>query len=126
MKTFRTSKLALSLRSLVCFGSKGHCFFFFFLVVFDNIFVREGDELSNMRPSGCTVRSCCHSVKPLPTLSVADPGFPRGGGANSPGGHQHTILPKFPKNCMKLKEFGPGGARPKFYYVDPPLSVYTL
>ena len=30
------------------------------------------------------------------------------------------ILPNIPKNCMKLKEFGPGG-RPKFYYVDPPL-----
>ena len=45
--------------------------------------------------------------------TVADPGFPRGGGANSPGGRQHMILPKFPKNCMKLKEFGPpgGGAR---------------
>ena len=26
------------------------------------------------------------------------------------------------QNCMKLKELGaPGGARPKFYYVDPPL-----
>ena len=25
------------------------------------------------------------------------------------GGRQHTILPKFPKNCMTLKEFGPGG-----------------
>ena len=45
-------------------------------------------------------------------IPVADPGFPRGGGANSPGGRQNTILPKFPKNCMKLKEFGPpGGAR---------------
>ena len=46
--------------------------------------------------------------------AVADPGFPRGGGANSPGGRQHTILPKFPKNCMKLKEFGPpeGGGLP--------------
>ena len=57
---------------------------------------------------------------------MADPGFPRGGGANSPGGgRQHTILPCFPKNCMKLKEFGPpgGGARPKFYYVDPPLCM---
>ena len=56
---------------------------------------------------------------------MADLGFPRGGGANSPGGRQHTILPKFPKNCMKLKEFGPrgGGARPKFYYVDPPLKI---
>ena len=60
-------------------------------------------------------------------LAVADPGFPRGGGANSPGGCQHTILPNFPKNCMKLKEFGPpGGARPKFYYVDPPLAGSVL
>ena len=25
-------------------------------------------------------------------------------------GRQHTILPNFPKNCMKLKEFGPGGS----------------
>ena len=59
---------------------------------------------------------------------VADPGFPRGGGANSPGGRQHTILPNFPKNCMKLKEFGPsgGGGRPKFYYVDPPLVTLTF
>ena len=40
---------------------------------------------------------------------MADPGFPRGGGANFPGGRQHTILPNFPKNCMKLKEFGPPG-----------------
>ena len=28
------------------------------------------------------------------------------------GGRQHTILPNSPKNCMKLKEFGPLGARP--------------
>ena len=59
---------------------------------------------------------------------VADPGYPRGGGANSQGGRQNTILPKFPKNCMKLKNIwtrvgGRGvGARPKFYYVDPPLD----
>ena len=26
------------------------------------------------------------------------------------GKRQHTILPNFPKNCMKLKEFRPGGA----------------
>ena len=40
---------------------------------------------------------------------MADPGFPRGRGANSPRGRQHTILPHFPKNCMILKEFGPPG-----------------
>ena len=44
-------------------------------------------------------------------VTVVDPGFSRGGEAN-PGGGQHTILPNFPQNCMKLKEFGPGGARP--------------
>ena len=40
--------------------------------------------------------------------SVADPGFPRGG-VPTPGGGQHMILPNFPKNCMKLKEFGSPG-----------------
>ena len=58
---------------------------------------------------------------------VADPGFSWGGGIN-PRGHQHIILPNFPKNCMKLKEFGPpeGGARPKFYYVDLPLLAASF
>ena len=39
---------------------------------------------------------------------------PSGGG----GGAEHTILPKLPKNCMTLKEFG----RPEFCYVDPLMS----
>ena len=48
---------------------------------------------------------------------VVDPGFPRNGGANSPGRErQHTVLPNFPQNCMKLKEFGP--------LLDPPLRAY--
>ena len=39
-------------------------------------------------------------------LTGADPGFPVGGGANpSGGGHQHTNLPDFPKNYMKLRNF---------------------
>ena len=45
-------------------------------------------------------------------VAVTDPGFPQGGGANSPPGGgwcQHMILPNFLKNCMKLKEFGLGG-----------------
>ena len=34
---------------------------------------------------------------------------PRRGRQLPRGERQHTILPYFPKNCMKLKEFGPGG-----------------
>ena len=41
-------------------------------------------------------------------------------------GRQHTILPNFPKNCMKLKEFGSRGGRPKFHYVDPPLAALYM
>ena len=59
----------------------------------------------------------------LPTVSVADPGFPRGGGANSRGGVPTYDFAKISKNCMKLKEFGPPGGRSKFYYVDPPLRI---
>ena len=56
-------------------------------------------------------------------LSGADPGFPVGGGVNPPGGHQHTILPNFPKNCMKLRNFwatGGGGCPPP---LDLPLTI---
>ena len=45
---------------------------------------------------------------------VADLGFPREGGTNSPGGAGGAPtydFAKFPKNCMKLKEFGRGGGR---------------
>ena len=37
--------------------------------------------------------------------SGTHPGFPIGGGTNPPGGHQHMILPNFPKNCMNLRKF---------------------
>ena len=39
------------------------------------------------------------------TNTGADPGFPVGGGANSPVGHQHMIWPNFMKNCVKLRKF---------------------
>ena len=45
------------------------------------------------------------------------------------GGRQHTILPNFPKNCMKLKEFGPPGGHVSLAPpLDPPLPVlrYSL
>ena len=42
--------------------------------------------------------------------AVADPGFPRGGGANPQGGGASLLFGQhFPKNCMKMKEFGPRG-----------------
>ena len=57
---------------------------------------------------------------------MADTGFPRGGGTNSPRG---APTDDFIKISQKLHETeriwtpgGGGGARPKFYYVDPPLQ----
>ena len=39
---------------------------------------------------------------------MADPGFPRGGGANSKGGCEKLLFSQFfPQNSIKLKEFGP-------------------
>ena len=39
-------------------------------------------------------------------LPVADPGFPRGRGANPKGGgHQPIIWPISPENCVKMKKF---------------------
>ena len=56
-------------------------------------------------------------------FTVLDPGFPPGGGANSPGGGANI---QFCQNFPKLHEIERiwtprGGMRPKFYYVDPPL-----
>ena len=41
------------------------------------------------------------------------------------GGRKHTILPNFPKNCMELKEFGPGGASLAPPPLDPPLARWV-
>ena len=46
--------------------------------------------------------------------TVADPGFPRGGGANLLFGHN------CPENCMKMKEFGPRGGGAS---LAPPLDL---
>ena len=61
-------------------------------------------------------------------LAVADPRFPRGGFANSPGRGDSNIrfFPKFPKYCMKLKEFGLQGGRPSRPPLDPPLARKEL
>ena len=56
-------------------------------------------------------------------FTVADPGFPLRGVLTLRGDANIRFCQNFTKNCMKLKEFMPpgGDARPKFYYVDPPL-----
>ena len=42
---------------------------------------------------------------------MADPGFPRQGHQSQRDGHQPTyyLASFFPKNCIKIKEIGPGG-----------------
>ena len=56
---------------------------------------------------------------------MADPGFPRGGGANPKGGHQHIIWPIFAKNCMKMKKFWARGGVP-CAPLDTPLDILEL
>ena len=60
-------------------------------------------------------------------MSVADPEFPRGGLLSYPPGGANMILPNFPQNCMKLKEFGLGEAvRIPYAPIDPPMQVKHL
>ena len=43
---------------------------------------------------------------------MADPGFPRGGGANSPGGAPTYDFAKFPQKLHEIERiWTPGGAR---------------
>ena len=68
--------------------------------------------------------SLCRIPSETPNNPVADPGFPRGGGANSPGGAPTYDFAKFSQKLHEIERIwtpGGGGARPKFYYVDPPL-----
>ena len=56
-------------------------------------------------PPTCPDLTCFNSCSQM--SAVADPGFPPGGDVNPPRrGHEHTILPNSPKNCMILKEIG--------------------
>ena len=50
--------------------------------------------------------------------TVADPGFSRGGATTAKLG---LFCKFFAENCMKMKEFGPGGARPWRPLLDLPM-----
>ena len=55
------------------------------------------------------------------SITVADPGFSRGGGREPSRGGVNT--PNFPENCMKSKEFGrPGGGGGGRASLTPPLD----
>ena len=42
-------------------------------------------------------------------MSVADPGFPGGGGANPISWGENLLFGQiFPENCIKMKQIGPG------------------
>ena len=59
-------------------------------------------------------------------MSVADPGFCRGGGSNPQGEGSNVLFgQKIPENCLKMKEFGPGGARAPGTPLDPPMHVFS-
>ena len=55
--------------------------------------------------------------------TVADPGFLRGGGANSQGGREKLLFGQFfPEKCMKIKEIGPRGTGRPWRPLDPPMT----
>ena len=56
-------------------------------------------------------------------FSVADPGF-SWGDANSQSGCPNLLFCKlFAENCMKMKEFGPGGLVSLVLPLDPPMVL---
>ena len=62
----------------------------------------------------------------IKALSVADPGFPRGGSANPKGGVPTYYLANFSRKLHENEEIlGRGGARPSRPPLDPPLPVLT-
>ena len=58
-------------------------------------------------------------------ISVADPGFSRGAGANSPGGAPTYDFGKISQKLHEIERIWTPreDARPKFYYVNPPLDI---
>ena len=56
-------------------------------------------------------------------FAVADPGFPRGGGANPKGGHPPIIWPVYSENCTKMKKLWAGGGHAS---PAPPLRSATV
>ena len=59
---------------------------------------------------------------------MADPGFPRGGGANSPGGAPTYEIAKFSEKLHEIERIWTprGGARPSRPPLDPPMVTDSI
>ena len=53
-------------------------------------------------------------------ITVADPGFSPGG---APTPKSTIVFQFFAENCMKMKEFGPGGRASLAPSFDPPMNL---
>ena len=61
----------------------------------------------NVTPESVEANSTLYFCRPIiGYISVADPEFLRGGGANPAGGHQHTILPGACPKCRSATALG--------------------
>ena len=80
-------------------------------------------------PNGSVLPVHCQSLE-IASVSVADPGFPRRGGANPKVWDANLLFwSMFPKNCMKIKKKWIGGGG-KYVLgaipLDSPIGVYKL
>ena len=107
----------MSTLPILCYSQKRH----FFLEVRDFVLFNNMTTKINFSTISCQWIHWIWGKNQIKQWRIQ--GFPRDWGDNLSGGDANIrFCKKIPKNCMKLIEFGRGDARPKFYYVDPPLS----
>ena len=68
---------------------------------------KKAFQLDAYRPLVATTR---YQYRPWHTYPVADPGFPRGGGANSPGGAPTYDFAKFSQKMHEIERIWTPGA----------------
>ena len=74
---------------------------------------RDRDKDSKMIGFAFAITLCIiHTTQGQGTIAVADPGFPRGGGANSPGEAPTYDFANFPQKLHEIERIrAPGGER---------------
>ena len=96
---------------------------------FQTLFKSLLEDTSSSITSYLYLHCCCNfssqnsSSSQLQYIPVADPGFPRGGGANSPGGVPTYDFAKISQKVHEIERiWTPGGVRPLHPPLDPPLE----